>query len=143
MIDTRLAPYAALLLRLTMGVAFVAHALFKVMVFGMAGTAQFFEMVGFPGLLAYPVVLGELFGGIALIVGFQVRAVSLLLIPTMLGALMTHWPNGWVFSNENGGWEYPAFWIVTLVVQAMLGAGPAAIRVPQLPEIGGPAAARS
>ena len=28
--------------------------------------------------------------------------------------------NGWVFSAANGGWEYPAFWTVTLIVQALL-----------------------
>ncbi len=48
MIDTRLAPYAALLLRLTMGVAFVAHALFKVMVFGMAVSCGTLRALGCP-----------------------------------------------------------------------------------------------
>lgn len=142
MIDNHLAPYAALLLRLTLGVAFIAHALLKVLVFGMAGTVQFFQMVGYPGFLAYPVVLAELLGGVALVIGFQVRAVSLALIPIMIGAFLTHLPNGWVFSNANGGWEFPAFWIVTLVVQAMMGAGPAALRLASMPEIGGPQTAR-
>lgn len=142
MIDTRLAPHAALLLRVTMGVAFVAHALLKVLVFTMPGTVQFFQSVGFPGFLAYPVVAAELLGGVALIVGFQVRAVSLLLIPIMLGAVATHWSFGWVFSNPNGGWEFPAFWTMTLIVQALLGPGTAAVTARGLPEIGGPVAAR-
>jgi putative oxidoreductase len=52
-----------------------------------------------------------------------------------------HLPNGWVFSAANGGWEFPALWTVLLVVQALLGAGAYAVRLPFLPEIGAPKAA--
>ena len=41
----------------------------------------------------------------------------------LLGATALHAGNGWVFNAPNGGWEYPAFWTVTLVVQALLGPG--------------------
>lgn len=58
-----------------------------------------------------------------MILGVQVRAVSLLLIPILLGALKVHRPNGFVFSYPNGGWEYPAFLIVVSAVQALLGEG--------------------
>jgi hypothetical protein len=37
----------------------------------------------------------------------------LLLLPVLLGALMVHAPNGWVFNAPNGGWEYPAFLALT------------------------------
>ena len=50
MIDTRTAPYAALVLRVSLGVMFIAHALLKILVFTLPGTAQFFDSVGFPGL---------------------------------------------------------------------------------------------
>jgi putative oxidoreductase len=130
------AAYAALLLRLSLGVMFVAHAALKLFVFTLPGTAQFFESIGYPGIFAYPVVFGELLGGIALIVGFQVRAVAVLLIPIMIGATLQHLPAGWLFTSPNGGWEFPAFWTVTLVVQALLGSGAYAIRLPGLPEIG-------
>jgi putative oxidoreductase len=52
MIDSRTAPYAALLLRVTMGIAFLAHAGLKVFVFTLPGTAAFFDSVGLPGVLA-------------------------------------------------------------------------------------------
>ncbi len=130
--------YAALLLRVALGVMFLAHAALKLFVFTLPGTAQFFESIGYPGFLAYLVVFGELFGGIALIAGVQVRAVSVLLIPILIGATLQHAGNGWVFSAQGGGWEFPAFWTVTLVVQALLGAGAYAIRLPGLPEIGEP-----
>ena len=61
---------------------------------------------------------------IALILGFRTRLVSLALIPIMLGALFTsHLSAGFFFSNEGGGWEYPAFWTVALIIQALLGDG--------------------
>jgi putative oxidoreductase len=34
-----------------------------------------------------------------------------------------HGQAGFFFDNATGGWEYPAFWIVALAVQAMLGTG--------------------
>ena len=121
--DARLTGYAALLLRVTLGTLFVAHALLKYFVFTLPGTAQFFASLGLPGALGYVTFAAELVGGLMLIAGVKVRAVSLALVPVLLGATWAHAGNGWVFSAPNGGWEYPAFWTVTLVVQALLGAG--------------------
>ena len=118
----------ALVLRLALGVMFIAHALLKVLVFTLPGTAAFFAQVGFPDWTAYPVVAAELAAGVALIAGFQVRLVSLATIPVLAGALMVHLPNGWVFSNANGGWEYPAFLIVLVIVQALIGEGAYAVK---------------
>jgi putative oxidoreductase len=53
----------------------------------------------------------------------QVRWVALVLLPFMLGAMSQHLHNGWGFASPNGGWEYPAFWAVTLAVQSLLGGG--------------------
>lgn len=114
---------AALVLRLTLGGIYVSHALWKVITLSMPVTVRFFESQGFPGWTAYVVVAAELIGGIMLIAGVQVRAVALLLIPILLGALKVHLPNGFVFSYPNGGWEYPAFLIVASFVQALIGAG--------------------
>ncbi len=119
--------YAAFILRLSLGVMLVAHALLKVLVFTLPGTVQFFTSVGFPGWLAYVVTAAEFAGGILLLAGLGVRWVSLALVPVMLGALSVHWGNGWVFNAPNGGWEYPAFLSVALVVQALLGSGPLAL----------------
>ena len=132
MTDTR-ADYAALLLRVTMGALFVAHGFYlKVFVFTMPGTVGFFESIGFPGFLAWVVMLAETLGGVALILGVLTRWVALALIPVMLGALSVHIGNGWVFSAQGGGWEYPVFWTVALVVQALLGDGAYALKLPGL-----------
>jgi putative oxidoreductase len=127
MIDQRTAPYAALVMRLALGVMFIAHAYLKVAIFTIPGTVQFFESIGLPGFLAYVVITAELLGGIALILGWKTRAVALALIPILLGATWTHVGNGWVFSAPNGGWEYPLFLTVAAVVAALLGDGAYAI----------------
>ena len=49
-------------------------------------------------------------------------------MPVLLGATWAHSGNGWLFTSPNGGWEYPAFWTIALVVQALLGDGAFALR---------------
>jgi putative oxidoreductase len=123
------APYAALLLRVTLGVAFLAHGLLlKVMTFGLPGTMGFFGQIGYPPVLGAVVAIAEIAGGLALIAGVWVRAVSLLFLPIMIGATVQHLPNGWLFSAQGGGWEFPAMWTVLLLVQAGLGAGAHALQ---------------
>lgn len=124
MTDLRTAPYAAFLLRLSLGIMFLAHAAVKLFVFTPAGTAQFFGSVGLPPSLAYLVMAAEVVGAAALIVGVWPRVVALGLTPIVFGAIATvHGANGWLFTNPNGGWEYPAFWIVGLVALALVGDG--------------------
>jgi putative oxidoreductase len=124
MIDQRTAPYAALLLRVAMGALFLAHGvLLKLGTFGLAGTMGFFGSIGYPPALGAAVIVAETLGGLALVAGLYVRPVSLALIPILLGATWQHLPSGWVFTSTGGGWEFPAFWTVALLVQAGLGAG--------------------
>lgn len=123
------ADLAALILRVTMGVFFLVHAWLKIAVFTPAGTAQFFESIGFPGFLAYVVIAAELIGGIALILGLYTRWVALALVPILLGSIYApHGAAGFIFSNQGGGWEFPFFWAVALVVQALIGSGLYALR---------------
>lgn len=128
--NTPLAPYAATLLRLSLGVLALAHGLLKLLVFTPAGTVGFFASLGLPAFLAYATIAVEVVGGAALIAGVFTRYVSIAMIPILLGAAYVHSGAGWVFSNEGGGWEFPAFWAVALVVQALLGDGAFALRLP-------------
>ena len=123
MIDNRTAPWAALVLRVTLGVMFIAHALLKYAVFTLPGTAKFFESLGLPGPLAYLVFWAELIGGVLILAGVYSRWVAAALIPILLGAAWAHAGNGWVFSAPNGGWEYPVFLAAAAAVQALLGDG--------------------
>jgi putative oxidoreductase len=117
------ADFAATILRVTMGVLFLTHVWMKLVRFTPAGTVAFFESLGLPSFMAYVVIVAELLGGIALILGLWSRWVSLALLPILLGSIYPHWSAGFFFSNPGGGWEFPAFWSVALIVQALLGNG--------------------
>ena len=116
------------LLRVILGVMWIAHALLKLLVFTLPGTAQFFESVGIPGVLAYPVFAVELAGGAALVLGIYARQVSVALVPVMIAAASVHVPNGWVFTSPGGGWEYPAFLTVASIALWLLGDGAGALK---------------
>lgn len=129
MIDQRTAPYAALILRLALGLMFVAHGALKLFVFTPAGTVGYFASLGLPAIFAYLTIVAELGGGVLLLLGVATRPVALALIPLLIGAgVLGHGGNGWVFSNQGGGWEYPAFLVVAAVVQVLLGDGAAALK---------------
>lgn len=116
-------PYAITLLRLTFGTILVAHGWLKLSVFTVAGTVQFFASLGLPSLLAYLVIFGELLGGLALILGILTRLTAWLSLPIMVGALWVHLGNGWLFSNANGGWEFPAVLVILALVIGLAGPG--------------------
>ena len=129
MYDQRTTPYAALLLRLALGALFLAHFGLKFFVFTPAGTAKFFASLGLPGWLAYVTMTVELLGAIALVLGIYTRVVAIVLIPVLLGAIFTvHGSAGFFFTNPNGGWEFPAFWIVGLLALALIGDGKYALK---------------
>ena len=108
------------LLRVSLGVMYVAHSLvLKFFMYTLAGTAQYFVSIGLPAGLAYVTFAAELIGGVLLIAGYRTRAVALALVPILIGATWAHIGNGWVFSNANGGWEYPLYLIVISVVVAL------------------------
>jgi putative oxidoreductase len=116
---------AAFLLRLGLGIMYLAHGIIlKLLTFGMAGTAGFFGSIGLPAWLAYVTVAAEGVGGVLLIIGWRTRLVALALSLDLLGAIIwVHAANGWAFANKGGGWEYPAFLILASVVLALLGDG--------------------
>jgi putative oxidoreductase len=120
--------YGALILRLTLGTMFVAHALLKYLVFTLPGTVAFFESLGLPGFFAHLTIMAELVGGVLLILGVYTRVVALALVPVLLGATWAHLGNGWLFTNAKGGWEYPAFLTVAAVVQTLIGDGAFALK---------------
>ena len=127
MIDDRTAPYAALVLRVALGVMFIAHALLKYYVFTLPGTVQFFQSIGLPGALAYLTFWAELIGGMLILGGAGSRWAAAALIPVLMGATWAHAGNGWLFTAPNGGWEYPAFLTAAALVQALLGDGKYAV----------------
>ncbi|WP_313142122.1 DoxX family protein [Stenotrophomonas sp.] len=119
-----LAPYAATLLRLVLGGLFLAHGLTKLLVFTPAGTAAYFQSLGLPGALGYFTIVAELGLATVLLLGIYARWIGLLGVPLLLGTIASvHGANGFSFANAGGGWEYPAFWALALVVLFLLGDG--------------------
>lgn len=120
----RLTELAAALLRISLGVMFLAHSLvLKLMVFTLPGTARFFASIGLPGWSAYLVFMAEVLGGIMLVLGVRARWVALALTPILAGATWAHWGNVWMFGYANGGWEYPFYLTLLAVAQFLLGDG--------------------
>lgn len=116
------------LLRVSLGVMWISHAMLKVLVFTLPGTAKFFDSVGLLGVLAYPVFGAEILGGLALILGIYARQVALALTPIMAVAAWVHFPNGWLHTSPGGGWEYPVFLIAASISLWLIGDGALAIR---------------
>ncbi len=142
MTQHRLNEIATFLLRVALGVMFIAHSRFlKLYVFTLPGTAKFFGSIGLPGWFAYLVFVAEAIGGILLVLGVHARWVALFLAPILAGATWAHWGNGWMFGYANGGWEYPLYLTLLAVVQFMLGDG--AYALVRSKPIGSPDRARS
>lgn len=129
--EDQFARYGALLLRLTLGAVLLSHGLLKLLGYSLPGTIEFFGSLGLPGYLAYPVVFGEIGGGVLLILGLFSRWVSLAILPVLLGALWVHAGNGWLFSANGGGWEFPLVLALIAVSQFLLGAGAYALHLPE------------
>lgn len=123
MIDSRTAPYAAFIMRLALGIMIIAHGLTKMFVFTPAGTAVFFESVGLPGFLAYPVMAFEVIGFLMLVLGVYARWIATVAVVQLFVAATVHFSNGLGVTNVNGGWEYPVYLTVTALVVALLGDG--------------------
>lgn len=129
MIKTDTAPYAVLLLRVTLGVLFLAHAGLKLFVFTPAGFVHYFDSLGLPAVLAYAVLALEVAGGVALVLGIYAPLVAVPLAIEMLATIViVHGKNGWMFMNKGGGWEFPALWTIALIALFLLGDGALALR---------------
>lgn len=124
MIDSATGPWAILLLRVCLAALFLAHAMLKLRVFTIAGTVAYFKSLGLPGGLAYVTIATELAGAAALLFGIWPRYAALILVPLIVGTIVTvHGKKGWLFSNTDGGWEFPAFWAAALFAVFLLGDG--------------------
>ncbi len=130
MIDERTAPYAVLLLRVSMGILFIMHGFYlKVFVFTMAGASGFFESLGLPGWFAWLVMFYETIGGLMLILGIYARPVAAILgVHLLVAAYLVHWQAGWLFTSKGGGYEYPVFWAIACFVLALMGDGSHAVK---------------
>ena len=77
--------YLALVLRVWVGVNFVAHGYPKLGK-GRQQTLQWTKSLGVPASLTYAAIILEFFGGLSLIIGFIVPIVSFFIALEMIGA---------------------------------------------------------
>jgi putative oxidoreductase len=97
---------ATTMLRLGVGIIFIAHGWGKVM--DIPGTMQHLASLGIPEpqVMVYVAIAGEFFGGLGLLIGFLTRIAALGTLCTMLVAIAAvHLGHG--FFAKNGGFEYP------------------------------------
>lgn len=118
------------ILRVVLGVIFIAHGLPKITT-GIDGTAQMFASLSIPAplVVAWLIALLETLGGLLLLVGFLVTPVALLLVAEMMTAIiLVHAANGfYVVGNGNGGVEFSLLLGVGLLAMVLCGPGLAAI----------------
>jgi putative oxidoreductase len=128
----RTVPYAALVLRLTLGSLFIAHLYWKFEVRGFIQWWTSLNNAGYPDWVLAYVVSGEFAGALLLIPGIYTRYVSLYALPLILGAAQ-FWLTRKGFFFTAAGAELPILWAMGLIVQALIEDGAFAVKMPMLP----------
>jgi putative oxidoreductase len=114
-------------LRVVVGIVFLAHGGQKLFLWGFAGVAGFFGQVGIPApmLAAIVVTLVECLGGLALLVGLLTRWAAIPLAINMLVAiLVVHLKAGFFLPN---GYEFALTLLAANIALSLLGSGEAAL----------------
>ena len=132
MIDDRTAPYAALVLRVSLAFLFFAHLYRKLAVIGFDNWWAGLVKQGYADWMLAYTVAAETAGAMLLLLGIYTRTVSLLALPVLI-AVTNHWMVRKGFWFADGGMEFPLAWVFMLVAQVLLGDGAFALRVPPLP----------
>ncbi len=112
-----------MILRLVVGVIFIAHGGQKLFVYGFDGVTGAFGQMGvpMPALMGPFVALLEFLGGLALVAGLLTRLVSLGLSSTMVVAiLLVHLKAGFFSPN---GIEFPLSLLGSTLLFVIAGAG--------------------
>lgn len=118
---------ALAVLRVAVGIVFVAHGGQKLFDFGLAGTVEMFASTGVPlaSITGPAVAFVEFLGGAALILGLFTRVAALAVGVVMVGAIfIVHLPNGFFLPT---GFEF-AFMMLAAAMTLVL-AGPGAYSV--------------
>jgi putative oxidoreductase len=111
------------LLRITVGVIFLAHGLQKLFSYGIEGVAGGFAQMGIPLPYASAVLVSgvEFVGGLALVLGLGTRLLALPLAINMLGAILMVHSKGGFFAPA--GIEFPLALFAANAALVLTGSG--------------------
>lgn len=121
-----LEPYGALVLRVVLGVVYIAHAYLALVVMGPAKAVEYQRAmhIPLPEIGVWYLIVAHGLGGILLILGLLVRWAALANIPIMAGALwFVHLRQGFFILGDKSGYEFVLVLLGATVAQALLGAG--------------------
>ncbi len=119
----RLQPLALLVMRVVLGVIFIAHGWQKV--FGMQGVEKMVSGLGFPWWMAFLLTAAELGGGILVLAGLLTRLGALAICADMGVAIAkVHWSHG---LKGPQGFELPLACGAVAFALIFFGAGPIAL----------------
>ncbi len=124
---TQLQGWGIAVLRIAVGIVFLAHGGQKLFMVGFGGVAGFLGQLGIPApmLAAVIVTLVEFLGGLALLLGLFARWAAIPLALNMAVAILTvHLPGGFFLPN---GYEYALTLLAANVALALLGSGEASL----------------
>ncbi|WP_048380628.1 DoxX family protein [Corynebacterium renale] len=119
---------ALLLIRVVVGIVFVAHGWNIFFVAGITETTGQFSAWGVPqpGLSAWIAGLGQLLGGALLVVGLLTTIIAgALALLTACALYFVHLGSG--FFATDGGIEYPAVLLASLLMIVVFGSGRASV----------------
>jgi putative oxidoreductase len=132
LVDSRAAPYAALVLRLSLAGFFFAHVYRKFAIIGFDNWWNGLTKAGYSDWMLQYTLVAESAGAVLLLLGIYSRYVSLFALPVLI-AVTYHWALRKGFWFGDGGAEFPLAWTMMLVAQVLLGDGAFALRAPALP----------
>lgn len=121
-----LEPYGALVLRVVLGVVYIAHAYLALVVMGLAKAVEYQRAmhIPLPEIGVWYLIVAHGLGGILLLLGLLVRWAALANIPIMAGALwFVHLQQGFFIFGSKFGYEYVLVVLGATIAQALLGAG--------------------
>ena len=126
--NARLRDYGLTVLRIGIGVIFLAHGYLKFFKMGIGGTTSFMAHVGVPApaLAAWFAACAETFGGIAFVLGIFTLPFGLALALDMAGAILFAKRGGGLFGPK--GFELELSLLVASVALAFSGPGALALR---------------
>ncbi len=121
--------YSLLLLRIALGVIFIAHGSQKLLGwfggYGFDATIQFFQQaLGIPPAFAVMAILAEFFGGIMVLLGVFTRlGASAIAISMAVALFKVHISQGFFIAGDKVGFEYVFALLLMALYLAVNGAG--------------------